>query len=69
LKILRVVLLLLAGLPALAAAAAETAPFTARELAQGYREGVVIAKPRAAQRAVADAAEAREGLRLSLIHI
>ena len=59
-----ILLLLLAALARGNAPAAEPPPFTARELAQGYRDGVVIAKPRAAQRAAADAAEAREGLRL-----
>ncbi|MBM3867246.1 MAG: hypothetical protein FJ381_15385, partial [Verrucomicrobia bacterium] len=51
---------------ALALPAAEPAAegFTARELAQGYREGVVLAKPRAGRHAEADAAERREGVRL-----
>ncbi len=39
-------------------------PFTAQELAQGFSDHVVLAKPRASQRASAEAAELREGLRL-----
>lgn len=42
----------------------ERAPFTAKELAQGYREHVVLARPRAASRATTDAAEARDGVRV-----
>ncbi len=58
-------LLLAAALPrAGAAPGRETAPFTDREIAQGFRDGLVIAKPRAAHRASAEAAEAREGLRV-----
>jgi subtilisin family serine protease/outer membrane protein assembly factor BamB len=46
--------------------AAEPTPdgFTPRELAQGYRDGVVLAKPRAGRHAEADSAERREGVRL-----
>jgi outer membrane protein assembly factor BamB len=55
-------LLTFAGAAALLAA--ETPPFTERELAQGYRDGVVLAKPRAAHRATARDAEHREGLRV-----
>ncbi len=43
---------------------ADPAPFTAKEIRQGYRDRVILAKPRAARRATADAAESREGLRL-----
>lgn len=57
--------------PALAPAArantqppAEAAPFTAQELRQGYRERTILAKPQAAHRASAEAAESREGLRV-----
>ncbi len=39
-------------------------PFTARELAQGYRDHVILAAPRPVARAAADAAEAREGIRV-----
>ncbi|MEY4090406.1 MAG: hypothetical protein RJB55_2677 [Verrucomicrobiota bacterium] len=42
----------------------ETLPFTEREIAQGYRDGFVIAKPKAAHRAASETAEAREGLRV-----
>jgi subtilisin family serine protease len=38
--------------------------YSAKELAQGYRDGVVIAKPRAATLATVDAAELAEGLSL-----
>ncbi|MBS0662076.1 MAG: S8 family serine peptidase, partial [Verrucomicrobia bacterium] len=55
-------LLGLLGLPAGAAPA--PAEFTAKELAQGYRDTVVLAKPRASQRNTVDAAEAAEGRRL-----
>ena len=44
--------------------AAGTSPYTAKELAQGYRDRVVIARPHAARRAQADAEEAREGVRV-----
>jgi subtilisin family serine protease/outer membrane protein assembly factor BamB len=39
-------------------------PFTAREIQQGYRDAVVLAKPRAARRASAEAEEQREGMRV-----
>ena len=39
-------------------------PFTAKELQQGYRDGIVVAKPRTARRATVDADETREGLRI-----
>jgi len=39
-------------------------PLSAKEAAQGFRENVVLAKPRASRRATADAEEAREGLRV-----
>ncbi len=42
-------------------APAATGDFTAQELTQGYRAGVIIAKPRAAHRARADSAEPGEG--------
>jgi subtilisin family serine protease/outer membrane protein assembly factor BamB len=42
----------------------DPAPFTAKELRQGYREGVVLAKPRIGHQGSADSAEAREGLRV-----
>ena len=61
-------LLRLAGLWLLLACLAGAAPapddFTAKELAQGYREAVVLAKPRASHRALAEAAERGEGLRV-----
>lgn len=38
--------------------------FSEKELAQGYRESVVLAKPRAAHRTTAQAEEEREGLRV-----
>lgn len=44
--------------------ASERTPFTARELAQGYREQTILARPLATHRAIADAAEAREGVRV-----
>src|SRR5262249_9179745 len=39
-------------------------PFTAKELAQGFREHVILARPREAHRATVDAAEAREAVRV-----
>ena len=57
-------LLLFASLARGVTPVGETLPFTAREIAQGYRDGFVIAKPKAAQRAASDTAEAREGLRV-----
>jgi subtilisin family serine protease/outer membrane protein assembly factor BamB len=61
-------LFLLAVLASVASAATypESAPtpFTAKEIRQGYRDHLVIAKPRAGHRATAEAAEAREGLRV-----
>jgi len=60
--------LALALVPALAcavlAAPGRGGLFSAKELSQGYRDGVVIAKPRAAVLASIDAAERAEGLRL-----
>ena len=44
--------------------ATDSVPFTARELAQGYREHVLLARPHARSRATADADEAREGVRV-----
>ena len=43
-----------------------TQPFTAREIQQGYRDHVVLAKPRAARRASVQAEEEREGMRVRL---
>jgi len=52
------------GLSALAAHAALPQPrFTAKELAQGYAEGRIIAKPRAGRVAAADIGEASSGLK------
>src|SRR5207253_4436153 len=42
--------------------APEPEPFTAKEIAQGYREHSILARPKAAHRASVDAAEAREGV-------
>src|SRR5689334_20471840 len=39
----------------------EPTPLTAKELTQGYREHVILARPHAAQRDRADAEEARVG--------
>lgn len=39
-----------------------SARFTAKEIAQGYREHVILARPRAAVRATIDTDEAREGI-------
>ncbi|MEY2881827.1 MAG: hypothetical protein RLZZ15_4207, partial [Verrucomicrobiota bacterium] len=61
---LRAIFSLVAALAAARAFAAEPAPFTAREIAQGFRDHVVLAKPHAAHRATVDAAETREGLRV-----
>ncbi len=47
-----------------AAAEADGPPLTARELQQGYRDRVILARPLAAHRASVDAAEAREGIRV-----
>ncbi|WP_414660062.1 S8 family serine peptidase [Horticoccus sp. 23ND18S-11] len=38
-------------------------PFTAKEVAQGFRDGVLLVKPLPGRRASADADESREGLR------
>ncbi|HVS52536.1 MAG TPA: PQQ-binding-like beta-propeller repeat protein [Opitutaceae bacterium] len=46
------------------AAGSAPARFSAKELAQGFRDSVVIARPRASHRARADADEAREGVRV-----
>ncbi|MEO5961242.1 MAG: hypothetical protein ABIZ49_14445, partial [Opitutaceae bacterium] len=46
------------------AADSEPAPFTPKELAQGYRDNVILARPRAALRAGAARAEANEGVRV-----
>ena len=48
--------------PVAAAQSTATAPLTARELAQGYRDGYVLAKPRADHLGTVDGAEDREGL-------
>ena len=40
------------------------APFTAKEIAQGYRDGALLAMPHTGARATVDAAEAREGVRV-----
>ena len=62
-------LLVFTALCSLAGAASQPesreVPFTAKELRQGYREAVVLAKPRPSRRATVDADEAREGLRLA----
>ncbi|MBI4626541.1 MAG: PQQ-binding-like beta-propeller repeat protein [Verrucomicrobia bacterium] len=42
----------------------EPVPFTAKELAQGFRERVILARPHASRRATADAEEARDGIRV-----
>jgi subtilisin family serine protease/outer membrane protein assembly factor BamB len=39
-------------------------PFTARELTQGYRDQLILARPHPSRRAAADAEEAREGTRV-----
>ncbi len=44
------------------AIAAPGTTFTAREIAQGFRDTVILAKPRVTHRATVDAAEAAEGL-------
>ncbi|MBI4626171.1 MAG: PQQ-binding-like beta-propeller repeat protein [Verrucomicrobia bacterium] len=43
---------------------ADSPDFTPKEIAQGYRDGVLLAKPRPAHRDSADAAEAAEGRRM-----
>ncbi len=52
----------------MATAAAQTAPdsayFTPKEIAQGFRERVIMAKPHAGRRATVDAEEARERMRV-----
>jgi outer membrane protein assembly factor BamB/subtilisin family serine protease len=61
-------LLRLAGLflflVSLAAAAPDGTVFTSKELAQGFRDTVILAKPRATHQATVDAAEAGEGRHL-----
>jgi outer membrane protein assembly factor BamB/subtilisin family serine protease len=42
----------------------EPAPITAKELAQGFRDHVILARPRAARRAAADREESGEGVRV-----
>ena len=42
----------------------EHSQLSAKELAQGYRDGIVLAKPRADHRSTVDADEVREGIRL-----
>ncbi len=46
------------------AAPADSTTFTAKEIAQGYRDSVVLAKPRESHRGTVDAAEASEGLHI-----
>ncbi|MEY4939635.1 MAG: hypothetical protein RIQ93_1370, partial [Verrucomicrobiota bacterium] len=43
---------------------AERTPLTAKEIAQGFREHVILARPRADRKARADADEARAGFRV-----
>ena len=50
--------------PATGAADSAGAAFTAKELAQGYRDGIVIAKPRREHLGTVDAAEAAEKLNI-----
>ena len=61
-------LFVFASLCALASAAPQPAApdqtFSAKELRQGYRDGRIIAKPRAAHRQRVDAEETREGVRV-----
>ena len=42
----------------------ERTPFTARELAQGFRDHVILARPHESRRATAEAEEARDGVRV-----
>lgn len=60
----RLSLALLSLLPLPGRSADGEAAFSEKELAQGYLDTVVLAKPLEAHRATADAAEAREGRRL-----
>jgi subtilisin family serine protease/outer membrane protein assembly factor BamB len=66
--LVRLVLAALAGASLAARAAsnprASQEPPTEREIAQGFREGVVLVKPRAARGNANDAAEQREGLKV-----
>ena len=55
-------LLLSVSLPT--ARAADPAPITAQELAQGFRDRTLLAKPRASHRASADADETRDRVRI-----
>ena len=57
-------LALLLALGARAAAPASADAFSARELAQGYSDRVILAKPHPHHRATVDAAEAREQVRV-----
>jgi subtilisin family serine protease len=65
---LKSIFLRLAGLLLLIGSFASAAPqgsaITAKEIAQGYRDSVVLAMPRASVRATVDAAEAGEGLHI-----
>jgi outer membrane protein assembly factor BamB len=64
-RLLALWLLLLTSLGHAAAnSAGHPGPLTAKEIAQGYRDRVLLAKPHAAARATVDAAEAREGVRV-----
>ncbi|MBI5693427.1 MAG: S8 family serine peptidase [Verrucomicrobia bacterium] len=53
-------------LPLVGTAANETelTPISPREIAQGFRDGVLLAKPRATHRATSEEAERREGFRV-----
>lgn len=62
--LLRAVLLGLAAAHAAPDATPSAAPFTAKEIAQGFREHVILARPHAGRRAGAAAEEAREGVRV-----
>jgi outer membrane protein assembly factor BamB/subtilisin family serine protease len=67
-SLLRLVLALLAAGCALAqhgeTPAPPAEPFSAKELAQGFSDRAILAKPRAARRAESDTAEKREGRRV-----
>ena len=59
------ILALIAPLRGATTPAGDSSPFTAKELAQGFSDTAVVARPRAARRATVDADEAREGVRVA----
>jgi len=61
LRLLLITLVIVAPTIAARGQATDSRPFTAKEIAQGWRDGVVLAKPRQDRLATADAEEVKEG--------